>query len=314
MRGYVIAFLAMIALVSNAGAIYWSSSVDTNSTHWHIYRQSQNLSFDLSSSVQGKVSPVEFHSRVMTPYQSYYAEIGVNDLRLRERTSALEGSYKSNDEIEMQSETNGNEVDIFVNKPVGTNVYTISYNNEQWPVIIKSSRAIEYSGKQINDRNFEGNNGDYVGTNFLYNHELTTDQKTVMWAQRLNATVLATNDSILLAEVRVTKYLGYTIQAHTNGVADLSYWQRDPQYDIKHQDYPALNKGEERYYGAYDLTRKIEMRSIFEQPDENDDYNDTWLPTWLPCCNEGWDNMEQSYQKDFGTNATNIFDCMSYKS
>jgi len=303
----------MIALVSNVGAIYWSSSVDTNSSHWYIYRQSENLSFNLSGSVEGKISPVEFNGRVLVPYQSYYAEIGMNDVRLRARTSALEGNYKSNDEIEMQSANNGNAIDILVNKPVGTNVYTISYNNEEWPVIIKSDRTIEYSGKQINDREFEGNNGDYVGANFLYNHELSTDQKTVMWAQRLNATVLSTNDSILLAEVKATKYLGYMIQAHSNGIADLTYNQQDSQYDIKHQVYPALNKGEERYYGTYDLARKIEMRSIFEQSNETDDSNYLWLPTWLPCCIGGWDDMGLSYQKDIGTNATNIFDCASQK-
>ncbi|MFB3764532.1 MAG: hypothetical protein ACE14P_04710 [Methanotrichaceae archaeon] len=305
MRGCILAFLMMIAIVSNANSVYWSSSVDTNSSHWYIYRQSDNLSFSLSSSVEGKISPVEFHGRALTPYQSYNAEIGMNDVRLRERTSALEGNYRSNDEIEMQSENNANQIDITVDKPAGTNVYAISYNNEQWPVIIKVDRTIEYSGKQINDRTFEGNNGDYVGVNFLNNRELYTNQRIVMWLQRFNATVMATNDSILLAKVEATKYLGYIIQAHTEGIADLSYRQRDPQYDIKHQVYPALNEGEERYYGTYNLARKIEMGSVFKNSDIEDD--------WLPCCCGGLDNMTCYDKNGYGDDPNNIFNCRCYR-
>ncbi len=68
--------MAAVALTLNANAIYWSSSVDTNSSHWSIYRQSSNISFDLSGSVDGKISPVEFHGRILNPYNAYYAEVG----------------------------------------------------------------------------------------------------------------------------------------------------------------------------------------------------------------------------------------------
>lgn len=277
--------MAAVALTLNANAISWSSSVDTNSSHWSIYRQSSNISFDLSGSVGGEISPVESHGRILKPYQSYYEEIGANDVRLRERTSALEGSYKSADEITMQSTVYPNDVNILVDKPVGTNIYTIEYTGEQWPVFMKARRAIAYSGQQINDRSFEGNNGDFVGTNFLHNRELSKEQMSVIWLQRMNATVLATNDAILRAEFEPTKYLGYLITANTTGIADLRYRFRSPHYDVKHQSYPALSEGDERYYGTYNLARKIEMRSIFE------DY-DTSEYDWLPCCcTNNWVNM-----------------------
>jgi hypothetical protein len=235
-------------------------------------------------------------------------------VRLRERTNALEGSYKSTDEIKLQSTVYPDEIDILVDKPVGTDIYTIEYKNEKWPVFLKAIRTLTYSGQQINNRDFEGNNGDFVGANFLYNHEFSKEQRSVIWLQRLNATVLATNDSILLAEFKPTKYLGYLITARTTGIADLSYRLRDSQYDVKHQNYPALIEGEERYYGAFDLARKIEMRSVFEKPnDTTDEEADTWLPTWLPCCIGGWDGMEQSDQSDFGTNPKRLFDCTCFK-
>ena len=280
-----ISLIVAIGLTFNANAIYWTSSIDTNSSHWSIYRQSSNISFDLSGSVGGEISPVESHGRILKPYQSFYEEIGANDVRLRERTSALEGSYKSVDEIKMQSTVYPNDIEILVDKPIGTDIYTIEYTGEQWPVIIKASKAIAYSGKQINDRDFEGNNGDFAGTSFLYNRELSKEKMTVMWLQRMNATVIATNDSILLAEFKPTKYLGYLIRANSTGIAVLSYRFRDYRYDVKHQSYPALSKGDERYYGTFSLTRKIEMRSTFENYDTSE-YD--WLPC---CCATNWINM-----------------------
>lgn len=302
--------IVVLALSSNVYGVYWSSSVDTNSSHWSIHRQSSNISFNFSSSVEGKISPVESRGRILSPYQSYYEEVGTNDVRLRQRTSSLAGSYKTSDEIMMQSVVYPNEIEIIVEKPEGTDLYAIEYKNEKWPIFIKASRTLAYSGQQINNRDYEENNGDFVGANLLYNHELSKEQRTVIWLQRLNATVLATNDSILLAEFKPTKYLGYIINAKTTGIADLSYRLRDSQYDIKHQNYPALSEGEERYYGNYDLSRKIEMRSVFKKSNDTDDEVDSWLP----CCNGGWnDLMYFDDKKGFGTGAKGVFDCTCYK-
>ncbi len=303
--------LIVFALSSNVCGVYWSSHVDTNSSHWSIYRESSNISFNLSSSVEGKISSVESRYRSLHPYQSYYEEVGTNDVRLKQRTNALEGSYKSTDEIMMQSAVYPDEIEITVDKPIGTDIYAIEYENEQWPVIIKASKTLAYSGRQINDRDFEGNNGDFVGANFLYNHELSKEQRSVIWLQRMNASVLATNDTILSAEFKPTKYLGYLIQVNTTGIADLSYRQGDSQYDVKHKNYPALSEGEERYYGTYDLARKIEMRSVFERSDDTDADEFSGY-SWLPCCSSGWGDMSIPDQKGFGTSAKGIFDCTCY--
>lgn len=300
----VILLIMTVVLTSNACAVYWFSSVDTNSSHWSIYREGSNISFDLSSSVEGKISPIEFRGRILHPYQSYYEEIGANDVRLRQRTSSLEGIYKSLDEVKMQSVVYPDEIEITIDKPAGTDIYTIEYKNEIWPVFIKASRTLAYSGKQINDRDFEGNNGDFVGANFLYNHELSKEQRSVIWQQRMNATVLATDDSIILAEFKPTKYLGYLIRANTTGIADLSYKLRDSKYDAKHQNYPALSVGEERYYGNFDLARKIEIRSVFEKSNDTDDEIESWLPSWLPCCSGGWNTGSST--KPLSTNLLDI--------
>lgn len=290
--------MATVALTLNANAVSWSSSVDTNSTHWSIYRQTSNINFDLSGTIDGNVSPVDFHGRVLGAYQAYYSEVGSNDVRLRDRTSALQGRYKSEDAINMQSNAD-NDIDILVIKPVGTDVYTIDYY-EQWPVSLTSSRNIAYSGQQINDREFEGNNGDFVGSNFLYNHELSKESRLVMGLQRMNATVLSINDSILQSEFEPTKYLGYLITANTAGISDLWYRFSSPHYDVKHQNYPSLSEGDERYYGTFGLARKIEMRSTFENYDTSE-YD--WLPC---CCTDNWVNMGMQDQQVYN-NADGVF-------
>ncbi len=304
-----ILLVAIFLLTTNANAVFWASKIDTNSSHWSIYRQSSNISFDLSSSVDGNVSTVESRGRILSPYQSYYEEIGTNDVRLLQRTSSLEGCFKSTDEIMMQSVVYPDEIEITLDKPAGTDIFTIEYKNEKWPVFIKASRTLAYSGQQINNRDFEGNNGDYVGANFLYNHELSKEQRSVIWQRRMNATVLTNNESIFLAEFKPTKYLGYIIKANTNGIADLSYRFRDSRYDVKHQNYPALSEGEERYYGTYGLKRRIEMKSVFEKSNETDDEAESWLP----CCYAGWNDMMYFDKNGNGAGSKEVFDCTCYQ-
>ena len=136
----------------------------------------------------------------------------------------------------------------------------------------------------------------------------------MMWLDRMNATVEATDEAILVAEFQPTKYLGYLIRANTTGIADFSYRMSDSKFDVNRQNYPALSEGEERYYGAFDLARRIEMRSVFEKPnDTTEDDDENWTPSWLPCCIGGWDGMEQSDQSDFGTDAERLFNCTCFK-
>jgi hypothetical protein len=302
--------LIAFALTAEIDAVYWSSSVDANSHHWSIYRESENISFDLRSSVEGKISPVEWHGRILEPYQSYYEEVGTNDVQLRQRTSALKGNFKSSDEIKLQSVVYPDAIEVSVDKSAGTDVYAIEYNNEIWPVFTRANRTLAYSGQQINNREFEGNNGDFVGANFLYNHEILKEQRSIIWLQRMNATVQATSDIILLAEFKPTKYLGYLIRANSTGIADLSYRQRDSRYDFRHQNYPALGEREERYYGRFDLARKIEMRSAFEKFNDTDDDAESWLQ----CCYGLRGDMGRFGPKGYGANAEGIFDCTCYEN
>jgi hypothetical protein len=301
-----LAFVILLVIISSASADFWQASIGTNSSHWSINRQSGNLTFIQSSLVEGKIVPVEFHGVLLNPYSSYYSEIIANDVRLRERTSALEGDYRSAEETRLWSNIE-DEIDINYVKPPETNVFTFSFY-EKWPVSLTSRRTLEYSGRQINDRDFEGNNLDFVGSNLLYNSKLFKDRSAVMWLASMNATVQATDDSILGAEFMPTKYLGYQIQTNTTGIADFRYRQAGSKYNVKRYDYPPLSESDERYYGTYDLTRKIEMRSQYPYYNgmDNETDGETYGETeWLPCCS--WDDL--SLDDQHGRSIDMVFNC-----
>jgi hypothetical protein len=291
----VIIILAASIFISSGD--YWSSCVCTNSSCWCLDRESSNITFDSSSSVEGKISPVAYRGRKLNPYHSYYAELKANDIRLRERTAALEGSYKSKENISMKAATE-NEINIGVYKPFGSNIYTITYN-ETWPAYMRATRTMEYFGRQINDRDFEGNNGDYVGANLLYNQELFKDRRSIMWIDRMNATVLATDDFIVEARFQPTKYLGYRVTTHTTGLADFRYKFSDERYNVKLRNYPARSEGDERYYGTYDLIRRIEMKTVYDRNNGTGE--------WLPCDFAGWADI-LPYDR-IGHSADEVFNC-----
>ena len=293
-----------MASISVSSGDYWSSCVCTNSSCWCIDRESSNITFDSSSSVEGRISPVAYRGRTLNPYHSYYAELKANDIRLRERTAALEGSYKSEENITMKAATE-NEINIDIEKLAGSNILTVNYK-ETWPAYMRATKTIEYYGRQINNRDFEGNNGDYVGANLLYNQELFKDRRSIMWLDRMNATVWGAfdptggpHDSIVAARFQPTKYLGYLIKTHTTGLADFGYKFSDERYNVKLRSYPARSEGDERYYGTYDLIRRIEMKTVY---DKNNGTGE-----WLPCDFAGWADI-LPYDR-VGHSANEVFNC-----
>jgi hypothetical protein len=289
-----IALLLLISLIAGASAASWSGSVSTNTGSWSIYRQSEGLIFNYSQSVQGTVSPIDYHGRTLGSYYSGYQEIDENDVRHRARTSAFQGSYSSEELTSLRSEV-CNPVYMNITKPAGSPVYTIDYF-EQWPVILKSSKSVKYSGTEINDREFAGNNLDFAGSDLLYNKELSKETNVGLLLKRMNATVLATDNAILSAEFMPLNEMDYRIKTYTTGIADLKYRQTGSSYNTRRESYPAVNEGEERYYGTYNITRHIHMNSDFE--------NYTLTYDWLPCISCGWNDMtihDQRYHsaKDF---------------
>lgn len=271
----IIALLLILALLFAAHAEKITISVGTNTTSWTISRESESLKFNYSQYVQGSISPVEYRGRSLSPYHSRYEEVDINDIRLRDRTSALEGSYASEKHITLEANTTEDSEFNFV---YGNGTYTFQFT-EEWPATLRSSGSLKYSGRGINSREYAGNNRDYAGSSLLYNTKLSKDSDIDMRINRMNATVLATDDAILRAELMPEKETRYDINTQTNGIADLKYGFSSLRADLKKITYPLASEGEERYYGTYNINRSMRMKSSFPQYEPEDD--------WLPCCSTG---------------------------
>ncbi len=309
-----LAILLPVFLSSSADATFWSANVESNFTSWSIYRQSQNISFDYSQSVQGTVSPVDYHGRSLRPYYSGYREVKANDVRLSGRTSALQGNYSSAESIYLRSHTT-EALHSTTTKEANSPFIVINFF-EDWPVILKSSRQIEYSGKEINDREFAENNLDYVENNLLYNKLLSAEIDVGLLLRRMNATVLAmilpkkvaekyAKDTLVSAEFMPSREMAYRISADTTGIADLKYRLTDSKYDFKHTLYPALSESEEWYIGNFSIVRSIHTKSNFENTTQ-DEYGD-------PCCFAGYSDMIPEDRGYLGISTREVFDCSCSK-
>ena len=172
-------------------------------------------------------------------------------------------------------------------------------------MILQSNKFLKYFGKEINDREIEGNNLDFAESDFLYNKELLKGTSVGLLLRRMNATIQATNDSILSAQFLPLKEMDYRIVAQTTGIADLKYRQTGSDYDIKHQNYLVTNEGEERYIGLYNISRHIHMNLDFQNNSHNYD--------WMSCDLCGWDTMNYYDKKSFGASTKGMFDCTCFK-
>jgi hypothetical protein len=294
MRTGFVYLLLLAGLISSASAASYTFGVDnvTDGSSWWIHRQSANMSFDLSGSVEGEISPIAVTSagRVLSPYYSGMADIDANDVRLRERTGALEGTYSSEDLISLKADTESSARRTY-SKPAGSGVWTITLA-ENWPVDLNASKTVDYLGRMINDRDWAGNNGDAIGSSFLYNTELSRERNVALKLDRLNATIIATDDTIVSTDVFATRSTLYDTTSHSTGIADLRYRQTDSKGDV-------TNFGDEWYSGTYDITRKVEMELVYD--------NDTDETDWLSCCVAGCSDLDPC---DYPAGEVGVFDCV----
>ena len=112
-------YLALfLVLIFSASAASWSGSVKTESGSWDIKRQSSNSSFTYEQSVQGQISAVDYRGRSLSPYHSFYENVNFNDVRVKERISAQQGAYSSEEMISVKSNIK-NSVNATIHKPAG---------------------------------------------------------------------------------------------------------------------------------------------------------------------------------------------------
>lgn len=168
-------------------------------------------------------------------------------------------------------------------------------------MILRSSKSLRYSGREINNREFAGNNLDFASSNLLYNRELSKDTDVGMLLTRMNATMTATDDAILSAEFMPDKEMYLDTRTYTTGIADLRYRLTSPSAEVKRGGYPALSVSEERYIGSYNISRSIHMKSDFPYYKLEED--------WMPCCFNSGNDIDLLEARDYGVSAREVFDC-----
>ncbi len=291
--------ILLIPFYGLASSESWYGYVNTTEDSWSIYRHSNNMSFQIEQYVEGKIQPFEGPGgRIMSPYISCFEDVELNEVRLKARTAAGEGSYSAEDLIEVKAEILS-PVGLNVEQSAESGIYTIDFI-EKWPAEVTANRNLVYSGKGINNMDFIENNGDYARTNLLYNKKLSKDLSSGMTLDRMNATVIATDENIILAEEKATRDLSFDISASITGIADLSYQQCGPERKSAPQvGREIVNKGEERYLGSFNINKSILMRSNFDnfRSDEGG----------LSCCFQGWRDTNPFDKKAYS--ADGVFDC-----
>lgn len=244
--------LAYISIGSNA--ISWHASVEANGSSWSIERESMTMKMAFLEASRGRISSLNVtpQGRAISGYHSRYANIELNDVGLKERTDAKEGSLSYMETTEMRSST---EADLSrdTTMPKGSQVITFKFT-EEWPVFLTSRRNLSYSGLGINDRDYGGNNMDFAGTSFLYNSRMMKDRTYSMSLQRMNITVESTNDSIInvgYLPVRRIRYMGVSF---SDGISELKYGQAsNDQLSLTKGRVNYDRIGQQRYYGLYKM-------------------------------------------------------------
>lgn len=300
MKGNLALIMILLILLPAIGSSdSWLGYVKTTDDFWSIYRYGNNMSYKSDQLIEGRIkSIVGPRGRVLNPYCSNFQDMDLIDVRLKERTGASEGNYSCHEHIDAWAQIRM-PVGLDITKSTSSDTYATKFI-ERWQANIASSQTLEYSGKNINNRDFSGNNVDFMGANLLFNKNLSKDRTIEMRLERMNATVIATDDNIIQIERKPTRDLNYHISTNTTGIADLSYQQFGQKLDQSSlNSYETVNEGDERYYGFFNITKAIHMKTQFPDSSGSDQ--------WLPCCYQGWKDMNIFDRKMLS--AQEIFNC-----
>jgi len=277
--------LFVFAFISLGGsATYWHGHVAINGSSWRIDRSSENISLISIEASMGNITSLQItpQGRSVVGYYSRYANMNANDVVSKERTSADQGSLRYAEISKLRA----NIEEAITNSISHANDSYISFVefNEQWPSQIQSRRHLFYSGSQINDRDYGGNNFDYVGTSFLYNTKLEKDRTYDMLLEKMNVSIAATDEAFLQVDYLPTKTLLYSGKSYSTGMAGL-------KYGMASEDQRSLTKGIINYdvFGSQDYYGTAFMNLSMDLSSKNVvlDYNDSWLSGLCNSC-EPW--------------------------
>lgn len=290
-------FVCIILVVCSVAQPCFASSWYACVNGLCINRESITVRSIIEDNHLGNITPVTITpaGRSLNGYESRYVKMNINDVKLQERTSAKKGRIGAEETILLVSEdtTTPSEAPYIGAENAEFNFY------ESWPVKLLSRRAMGYSGMGLNDFDFAGNNGDYVGTSSTYNTQFFKDRLVFEELNRTNVSIRADaiKDIIRGVDFRTTRSTRYNLSLRSTGITAFRYRQISSD-----REHPQV-EGEERYVG--DLTLKdysIFMNSSFVESNPEEYPENYWLNCY-PCSPYGlYDDLKE-------VNASRIFDC-----
>jgi len=240
-----------------------SKNAPVSDTTCSCSRSQPDIDFKYSGKTKGSISAIEVTpaGRTVKPYHSYFSNIEVGSSQLHERTTALEGRYESEDsknfsykQVELFNET--------ITSPLINWRILGTLSISSWD----THKTIDYSGKEINDRDYSSSLFKDTSTEFLYNKNFTKDRYFASARNNL-------------------------LKANTTGITDLQFGFSDQI----NRDPSGISSGisdviiKQRYYGAFNITtypnEKIEYISSNQSVLSISPCGDVLD---YPDCSQGW--------------------------
>jgi hypothetical protein len=200
---------------------------------------------------------------------SRYSQIGYNDVQVSDRTSAANGSIVCQESMGIESLIAIDPV-FYAHKPAGTQDWYVQVD-ETWPVYIDAYRSLDFKGRQVNDREYLGNNFENSGSSILYADSLRKDTNAELFLQDVHfyAVINNTTSSLLVDKFRPNLTFQINQRLSFDGLATLKY---------RHSlDRKPVVEGDDMYFGSFTIERMINSTSKYIN-----NTNDLWQ--MLPCC------------------------------
>lgn len=261
-RDIALLLVTLLMGMASANYHYWTEEESGWSTG---FRQNINASLEFTGSAIGEGT-----------YRRY-TEMSLNQVRMRERISASEGTLDSQERISLWADDSA-EIEKTLVKFTGNQNYQFRLN-ETWPVHLNASRTVDYQGRGISDREGFGNNFDYVGANFLYTTDLIKDRQVNLDLNNtwFYAVINDTINEILDDRFSPNKTVDYRLHSRSTGQISLRFKESDNK--------KMVNEGWESYLGTFNIDRNIHMSSWSTPPPGGNLTREG--REWLGCCTDG---------------------------
>lgn len=234
--------VAFLLLMLSPHASSRSYYIELPDTGWNTgERQSTSLTMDISGFSMGQGN------------YSRYGEVGINDVRVKDRTFSQNGTLYYIDGIHVNS-SDINDTTFEFQKNPDSQDYLLTVN-EAWPVHIDASRSLDFSGKSINDRVYFGNNYENAGSSFLHATNLRKDTSVVLDLRNVHfyAVQNDTTKKMVVDEFMPNLTMLYHDRSSFTGLATFK-----TTHSVNRK--PAI-VDEESYLGTFTVTRTINSTS-----------------------------------------------------